>query len=69
MGIKSLGLVRGTGVSKAAGGFHSANGNPGLTPLSRSCLPAHLPLGSTSALGQRARRAHLFAEILERKAR
>ena len=35
MGVKSSGLLWGPGVSEAAGGFRSADGNPGLTP---ACL-------------------------------
>lgn len=46
MGIKFLGLRWGLG------GFCSANGNPGLNPPPQAQhLAAHLPAGSTAALG------------------
>lgn len=67
MGIKSLGLVWGLGLSKAASGFCSANGNPGLNSPSLSRLPAHLPSGQHIHAGVNVLERLIFFQELRKE--
>lgn len=60
-------VLWGCGLSKAAGGFHSAKGNPGLTPPSHSRLPAHLPLEQRIPAGVRCPKCSPFCRNCRKK--